>query len=93
MKCKTHYKNKILQEDIIMCHFSFVGSDDRILNKIQHFSHAHDMDGSWFDEVWKRWTPDMENLHPHKGRGYVFKKAIRFNDCPEEIINHFNNII
>lgn len=81
-------KTLILPEDIKLYHFSFAGRDDRILNKLEHFSHSHEMDSGWFDRVWKKWTPEMEDLHPHLNAGHIFKKAIPF-PCPEEIRERF----
>ena len=81
---------KILPADIVMYHFSFAGKDDRILNKLEHFSHASEMDSEWFERVWKQWTPEMEDLHPSKNYGHRFKKAIPF-ECPTDIVQRFNN--
>ncbi len=79
----------ILPQDITLYHFSFAGSDDRILNKINHFSHADEMDGNWFANVWKRWTPEMENLHPNIAHSHAFKRAVPF-DCPYDIKIRYN---
>ncbi len=70
--------------DAIMYHFSYAGSDEHIYSKISHFSHAAEMNPLWFEEVYKKWTPEMENLHPSVGASHYFKKAIPV-ECPEEI--------
>ena len=84
----TTNKSLTLPDDIKLYHFSFAGKDDRILNKLEHFSHSHEMDSDWFERVWKKWIPEMEDLHPHQGAGHIFKKAIPFQ-CPEEIRERF----
>lgn len=75
---------KILPEDIIMYHFSYAGSTKRIRMKLEHFSHAKEMKLNWIEEIYKKWTPEMENLHPSITAPHRFKKAIPFN-CPNVI--------
>lgn len=82
---------KIFPNDITMYHFSYAGSDEHILSKLQHFSHAKEMRPEWFDEVWKKWTPEMEDIHPGYNK-HAFKKAIPYQ-CPEEIKLRFLNKI
>lgn len=66
-------------------HFSYVRkSDERIRQKIESFSHAHEIVPGWYENVWLKWTPDMENLHPTQPPGY--KKAIAHR-CPQEILD------
>lgn len=79
-------------KDAIMYHFSYAGSYDHIKSKIEHFSHANEMNPNWLDEVWNKWTPDNENLHPSLSAPHYFKKAIPVN-CPEEIKLRYNNMI
>ena len=75
---------KILPEGITLYHFSFAGSDKRILSKLEHFSHANEMDKNWFENVWKKWTPEMEDIHPGRNKKQAFKRAIPY-DCPDDI--------
>lgn len=79
---------KVLPADTVMYHFSYAGKDDRILNKLEHFSHANEMDPAWFKRVWKQWTPEMQNLCPRKGGEHAYKRAIPF-ECPEDIKHRF----
>jgi len=81
-------KTAILPAHIEMYHFSYAAKDDRILNKLEHFSHANEMEPSWFERVWKNWKPGMIDLHPGKDRSYRFKEAHTFT-CPEEIRERF----
>ncbi|MCP6727499.1 MAG: hypothetical protein KJI69_05825, partial [Patescibacteria group bacterium] len=76
-------QTKIMPKEITLFHFTFAGSDERILNKLEHFSHANEMYDSWFDEVWKKWTPEMEDIHPGYNR-HAFKRAIPYK-CPDDI--------
>lgn len=83
----TKYQQKeylALPSDIILYHFCYTGSDEHILSKLSHFSHAAEMKTDWFENVWKKWTPDMENIHPAISNPWAFKSAIPV-ECPEEI--------
>lgn len=77
---------KLIPEEVVLYHFSYIGPDEKMYSKITHFSHASEINLRWFEDVWKKWTPDSENLHP-VGPSY-FKKAIPV-DCPEDIKNRF----
>ena len=80
-------KKLLMPSDIVLYHFSYVGDDAKILNKLTHFSHAHEVRKDWFKNIWQKWTPEMENIHPCVS--HVFKKAIPF-DCPEDIKQRYN---
>ena len=45
-------------------HMSWARTDAEVKSKIAHYAHAHELDPLWYDRVWKRWTPVMNNLHP-----------------------------
>lgn len=58
-------------------HFSYVrANDDRIREKIETSPHAREFDPTWFERVWKAWTPDMTDLHPCAGLGGCYRKAV-----------------
>ena len=79
---------KIIPEDIIMYHFSYAGSSKRMRMKMEHFSHATEMNLSWIEDVYEKWIPEMENLHPSINAPHRFKKAIPFV-CPNDISLRF----
>jgi len=78
----------IMPTNVILYHFSYVGPDERILSKITHFSHANEIRKGWYENVWKKWTPEMENIHV-TGDGSHFKKAIPFR-CPLDIKRRYH---
>lgn len=46
-------------------HMSWARTDQEIWNKISHYAHAQDFDTKkWYEEVWKKWKPGMQNVHP-----------------------------
>ena len=79
---------KILPPDIILYHFSYAGSSKRMRSKLEHFSHSKEMKTDWVEEVYEKWSPEMEDLHPSKTAAANFKRAIPFN-CPGVIKSRF----
>lgn len=57
-------------------HMSYARTDDELKKKITTFSHADEVVGSWYENVWQRWDKDpaLENLHPVYPE--VYKRAI-----------------
>lgn len=49
---------------VVVHHFSWARTDSECLSKISHYAHAHELDHKWYEDVWLKWTPEMENLHP-----------------------------
>jgi len=46
-------------------HFSWARTDKEVWNKISHYAHAEDFDiKKWYKEVWKKWKPGMQDVHP-----------------------------
>lgn len=46
-------------------HLSWARTDEEILRKVTHFSHAGEFNGvEWFENVWKKWHPEYQGLHP-----------------------------
>jgi glycosyltransferase involved in cell wall biosynthesis len=66
-----------------MYHASYVRSNEEMLRKISSFSHSSEINiNEWYNNVWLKWTPDMENLHPVQSE--QFKSAV-FSPAPDEI--------
>lgn len=63
-------------------HLSYAGSDERIRRKLATFSHAHELVPDWYENVWKRWTPEMENLHPTHPHCYKRAVPVDADDLP-----------
>lgn len=45
-------------------HAAYVGDDARMLKKIRLSVHHREMLSTWFEDVWRKWTPELRNLHP-----------------------------
>jgi hypothetical protein len=70
---------------VLMCHhMSYVRSDEKMLRKIQSFSHASDIVKTWYEEVWLKWDENMEDLHPQNPK--EFKKTIKAETSAYKLI-------
>jgi hypothetical protein len=74
-------------EELYMHHGSLVGDDERILTKIKNWSHADLVDPVWYDNVWKKVTPESKNIHPFKNSGALLPglKHIPTTKLPDEV--------
>lgn len=69
--------------DVPMYHFSYYRTDEEMLKKISAFEASKQFNiQKWYENIWLKWTPEMENLHPVNPN--QFKKAI-YNPPPQEI--------
>lgn len=50
--------------DITCHHVSWVKSDEEVLKKIQSYTHAGEIQPTWYTDVWKGWRPDMKDFGP-----------------------------
>jgi hypothetical protein len=52
-------------ENLCTCyHLSYVRTDEEMRDKLNTFSHAHEIPKDWYEKTWKGWNPLMTNLHP-----------------------------
>ena len=56
----------IRPERVIFYHFSYARSPQKMYEKLQTFSHAHEIPNGWYERVWLAWTNNrtMTNLNP-----------------------------
>lgn len=51
--------------EVAVCHHgSYVGSRQRVADKVARSSHISEMSAGWMDRVWDRWTPELRDFHP-----------------------------
>jgi GT2 family glycosyltransferase len=60
-------------------HYSYAGSNERILRKITTWSHRDEVVPGWYENVWLAWDDDklMRHLHPTHPPAYGFAERIR----------------
>lgn len=63
-------------------HFSYVRRAKKIKEKIESFSHAHEIKDNWYNDIYLQFTPDAKNFHPVKPSEYP--KCV-VCELPEEI--------
>ena len=68
--------------DITIHHLSWVKTDAKVKEKINSYSHKNDIQDTWFNEVWSKWTPGSDM----KIRPYGREPSIaKHQPAPEEI--------
>ena len=72
---------EILVPDVVMHHVSYLRNDLRLYHKMKQFEHYNQVSNEWFNEVWKKWHPDSENVRAY---GREISKAVQ-DPMPEEI--------
>jgi len=70
------YNAAFIPPEVCICyHLSYCRSDEMMRRKLETNSHAKQFLPNWFENVWSRWTPEMENLHPVQPEWY--KRAVQ----------------
>lgn len=78
-------KDQVVEPEIlpITCHHvSWVKTDGEVLEKIQSYTHAGEIQPTWFEEVWKNWRPDMTNFAPTTPHDF---QETRHYSLPQEL--------
>ena len=61
-------------------------SDQEVFTKIHSWSHSHQIVNGWFEQKWKNWNPDTQNLHPVTPAAW--EKAIKYNGTLPEVLQN-----
>ncbi len=51
-----------LPKELFFWHFGWVLSDERMYEKINTYSHAHELPADWYERKWLEWTPATKDL-------------------------------
>lgn len=84
----------VIPDTIICHHMSYVRTDEKMLRKIQNFSHAKEIIPGWYEKVWLAWKPGMKNLHP-LGNGNSYKGTMPASEAKyklEELPNEMSSV-
>jgi hypothetical protein len=82
------YNYTVIPPQVAICyHLSYARTDEAIKRKIETFSHATEIVDGWYENVWKKWTPESENLHPVTPMQYKRAVKYRFVDFPAQLQN------
>lgn len=68
-------------------HGSCVGDDERMENKLRHYTHSDLVAPDWFERVWKNFTPEMKDFYYFRNLSHEFKgiDVIPSTELPAEI--------
>lgn len=50
---------------VTMHHASYLRSDERIITKLKQFMHYDQVKESWYEDVWSKWNPEMEDVRAY----------------------------
>jgi glycosyltransferase involved in cell wall biosynthesis len=80
------YNYQVIPTQVAFCyHLSYARTDGVIKRKIETFSHAPEIVDGWYENVWKKWTPESTNLHPVTPMQYKRAVKYRFVDFPAQL--------
>lgn len=55
---------KIPADQAVCFHLSYARTDAFVKSKVSSFSEADDILSGWYENVWLKWKPENQNLHP-----------------------------
>jgi GT2 family glycosyltransferase/glycosyltransferase involved in cell wall biosynthesis/Flp pilus assembly protein TadD len=82
----------IIPSDIGICHhLSYARNNEEVLKKITTFSHAHEVQPGWFENIWKKWDTDhaLSNLHPTHPECYQRAVEQSYAALPPVLKRHY----
>jgi hypothetical protein len=82
IKNKNYFS--ISQDSLICHHMSYVRTNEKMLRKINSFSHASEISKNWYENVWLKCNKNTENLHPVNPNS--FKKTISVNESKYKLL-------
>lgn len=84
LECRVNDASIISDSGLVMHHMSYCKAEEVIKRKLSSYknpyiSKLHPVKEGWFENVWKKWTPELseaiENLHPTHPQAW--KKAVK----------------
>lgn len=72
--------------EVAVCHHgSYVGSRQRVAEKVKRSSHFSEIPADWLERVWDGWTPDLRNFHPTEPARFPRAVHVATADLPPAI--------
>jgi len=78
-------KVEVLNHDWYYHHGAYVGDDERIATKVFNWGHADEVIPGWYEEKWKKFTPQSLNLHPMHPKDFPGVKHVPTEELPGEV--------
>jgi len=65
LQTQGKYNYMLIPETVGFCfHMSYARTDEYLKRKIETSPHNVEFVENWYENVWKKWTPNMQDLHP-----------------------------
>jgi len=80
------YRYLLIPSELAICyHLSYARSDEYIKNKIQIYDKILNTIPGWYENVWSKWKPEMQDLHPVTAGEYKIAVKEEFSKFPEAL--------
>jgi hypothetical protein len=83
-------KGKFHKTDAIYHHPSHVRSDEYMKKKIDSCSEKEKI-RNWYEDIWKKWTPDMKNFHPTVPESFHSVVQVKRSELPVSLQKIWDN--
>jgi glycosyltransferase involved in cell wall biosynthesis len=82
----SSYNAALIPTDTAICyHLSYARDDGYMKRKLETNSHAKEFIPNWYESIWKKWTPSMQNLHPVTPTDYRIAIKSEFTKFPDQL--------
>jgi len=82
----NEYNGILIPSNVAICyHLSYARTDNFIKRKLETNSHASEFIKNWYENVWKKWIPSMQNLHPVTPEQYKIAVKENFPSFPVQL--------
>lgn len=81
----TNLPKSTLPSNFFFWHAGYVLSDERMYEKINTFSHAHELVKDWYLHKWLEWTPKTVNLGRKNADIWPRTAKVPYNELPHSL--------
>ncbi len=86
LQTKGNYNYMLIPETIGYCfHMSYSRNDAYQKRKMETSPHKDEFIENWYRDVWEKWTPEMQNLHPVTPEQYKIAVKEDFVSFPPQL--------
>lgn len=80
------YNYALIPPNVAICyHLSYARDDEYMKRKLETNSHAPEFIKNWYEEIWEKWTPEKQNLHPVTPQQYQIATKESFRNFPDQL--------
>jgi glycosyltransferase involved in cell wall biosynthesis len=83
IQSKSNYNGMLIPYNLATCfHLSYARTDQSVKRKLETSPHNPEFIKDWYNNVWKAWKPNMQNLHPVTPEQYKIAVKTQFTQFP-----------